>query len=176
MAFVKLLMDESSTFDWHYEDPETEEVFADTKFVLRMLPREESRRLEKLHTKKKRRRAGGPREEELDKYKFADDCLDYCIVGWEGVKGVAKKPDGSHEEIDLPCERKYKMRLAESIKAEIGRRCFGRNANALLDRGRRDPRRGGRAGPPGEDRPASDRPDAGAADAAGARRVPALGG
>ena len=131
MNFVRILTNESGVFRWFYTDPESDQKFDQSEFMLRMLSRDVARRLEKKHTRRKRRR--GTFEEELDKFGFADDCLDHCIVDWKGVKGLELKEDGSYEESDLPCTRDYKLALGEGIKAEIARKCFGRNASTLLD-------------------------------------------
>ena len=73
-------------------------------------------------------------DEIFDKYGFADDALDHCIISWSGVKGMQKDAaSGSLTERDLPCDREFKLLLAEPIKGEIARMCFGRQANALLD-------------------------------------------
>lgn len=96
----------------------------DTQFKLRIVPDSLKRQWEKDHTAKKWTRRG--REEEFNWGPFADQCLQYSIVSWSGVR---------RRGVEVPCSSETKLKLPESIKAEIIRLAVGKELGELLKHG-----------------------------------------
>ena len=114
MAQFIEVVEDGEVRDWQYTNPETGQQF-DSVFHLRVAPDEIQKVWRKKYTTREFNR--GQRVENVDWVKYNQDALDYCIVGWEGVRAKGT---------DLPCEREWKLRLPEMIKAEIIRLCVGK--------------------------------------------------
>lgn len=111
--FIRIT-DDGDVQTWQFKHPETGKVF-DSVFKLRIVPSDLQRVLRRKYTKFEFVR--GQRVENLDWAAFMDDCLDHAIVGWSHVKT---------NDVDVPCERRFKLLLPEAVKQEIIRLCVGK--------------------------------------------------
>ena len=119
MAQFIEIVEDGDVRDWQYTNPENGQKF-DSVFQLRIAPDDVQKIWKRKYTTKEFNR--GVRNEVVDWVKYNQDALDYCIVGWEGVK---------REGVDLPCEREWKLRLPEMVKAEIIRLCIGKELGEI---------------------------------------------
>lgn len=110
---------EDDLIPWQFVHPDTKERW-DSVLHIRIVPNDLQRRLKDRFTKPDFRR--GQKYEDFNWPLFMDECLDYAIVRWEGVKRKGE---------DLPCEREWKLRLPELVKAELIRLCIGRELGEI---------------------------------------------
>lgn len=117
------------TFPWQYTDPDSK-VKLDTVFTLRIVPDDYQKVVREDNTRKGW--DAGRRTEETEWDEFTRECLDYAIVGWEGLK----TRNAAGEQVDVPCEREYKFLLPERVKAEIIRLTVGKEAGRAIEESR----------------------------------------
>jgi hypothetical protein len=82
----------------------------DAAYVLRPLSPEQSRKMRKAHTTHVINKHTHAKDPKIDDDAFADDLIDYVIVGWSGMVSKGQP---------LPCERIYKLRLDFVRKAAL---------------------------------------------------------
>jgi hypothetical protein len=117
-GFIEIA-DDSDIIPWQFTDPDTK-IKAASVFQLRTVPNEIKKQLEFDYTKVEFTRRG--KQETFDWQGYVAECLDYCIVGWKGIKRQGE---------DLPCELEWKTKLPELVKADIIRLCVGRELGQL---------------------------------------------
>jgi hypothetical protein len=130
MSFIQIVPD-SEPFWFQPTNPQTGEQYQ-SQFQVRVLDDEtDLRPLRRKYNKTVFHH--GQRSEEFDAFGFAADVIDLAIVGWKGIYRAGT-------EIELPCERKFKLALPERIKIDVMRLCANKEAGELFpDSGVVDP-------------------------------------
>ncbi len=90
--------DDDATFDVKETELGLDQADAGATYTLRPLTRDVVKRFVKAHTSRVRN------EERMNNAAFNEDCLDYCIVAWRGIRDIRTKEDA-------PCTREWKLRL-----------------------------------------------------------------
>lgn len=119
------IVEPEETVPWRWKNPDTG-VVADTIFHLRLVPDDLQKVWKEQVTTRKWEH--NRRTEDINWDPFTDECLDYAIVKWEGVRHPRTQQD-------LPCTREYKLLLPERIKAEIARLCVGKELGSVAGAG-----------------------------------------
>lgn len=117
--FIELVEDED-VLPWRFTDPTTKITYA-SEFQLRVVPNSLKRLWEKEHTDTSYTRRG--KQEDFNWGPWVDQCLDYAIVGWDGVRRRGQ---------ELPCTPENKLKLPEIIRAEIVRLCVGKELGEIM--------------------------------------------
>jgi hypothetical protein len=108
------IVENNDIVGWQYVNPDTKQQY-DSQFNLRVADKDVQKKWKKKYTRVEMSRSG--RQEIVDWAGYNEDALDFCIVGWTGVR---------RKGVDLPCEREWKLLLPEMVKAEIIRLCIGK--------------------------------------------------